>query len=348
MNPSVPDNFLAEELAGQRMMIGFEGTACDSNIVERLEKNRPAGIIFFKNNIENREQFLDLIAALKEKARSAGLPGLLLAIDQEGGPVARLREPYFRELPGIADLETEAQARDHAAAMATELRSLGIHMNMAPVLDISQGCDKSIMRSRAFRGDAEEVARMGLAMIREYQAQGIACVAKHFPGIGHTVPDSHHELPCLDADPDVLESRELVPFKAAVHARVPGIMISHILYEKLDKRWPASLSTIIARDLLRKKLGFQGLVMTDDLDMKAIGESMSLVMDRIVDAEIDLALICHESPAIDEAFLRLTQLARNPQLRGSFIRSAARVFQVREAFSAAFAPKSSSADTISP
>lgn len=329
-------NLSVDDLAGQRMMIGFEGTSCDSIIRERLEKNRPAGIILFKNNIETRKQLQDLIAELKEAAKSAGLPGLIVAIDQEGGPVARLREPNFRELPGIAKLENEEQAASHAAIMAEELKSLGVHMNMAPVLDISHGCENSIMLSRAFHGDCAKVAEMGLAMIKTYQEHGIAPVAKHFPGIGHTVLDSHHTLPHLDESLEILESRELVPFKAAIEAGVPCVMLSHILYRELDKRWPASLSKVIGSDLLRKRLGFHGLSMTDDLDMKAIGEPMSLVVERVVEAEIDLALVCHESPAIDEAFSRLKELAALPEKREGFVRSAARVLGLKKRFSAIY------------
>ncbi|MDL2286808.1 beta-N-acetylhexosaminidase [Desulfococcaceae bacterium OttesenSCG-928-F15] len=333
------ENFSADELAGQRMMIGFEGTSCDSKIRERLKKNRPAGIIFFRNNIENPRQLGELLAEIREEARTAGLPGLIFAIDQEGGPVARLRAPHFREFPGIAELENETQATEHAAAMAEELKTLGIHMNMAPVLDICHDFEHSIMRSRAFPGDAFHVSQMGVAMISEYETRDIASVAKHFPGIGHTLLDSHHELPHFDKDYETLEKRELVPFRAAIQAGVPGIMLSHILYEKLDKNWPASLSTVIARDLLRKRLGFQGVSMTDDLDMKAIGESMAVAMERIVDAEIDLALICHESPAIDEAFFHLKKLAEDPVKRENFIRSASRILQLKERFSADFPAK---------
>lgn len=334
MNLNQADFFPAEALAGQRMMIGFDGLTCESKLQERIKKNRPAGIIFFRNNIQSRNQMLDLIGELRTRAQAEGLPGLLLAIDQEGGPVARLKAPHFRELPGIAELENENAATEHATMMAQELRSLGIHMNMAPVLDISHGCVKSIMLSRTFRGDAEQVARMGLAMIRAYRAQGIASVGKHFPGIGHTTLDSHHELPSLDAEINRLESRELIPFRAAIDAGVPGIMLSHILYDKLDNKWPASLSRIIAKDLLRNKLGFQGVSMTDDLDMKAIGIPMPVVAERIVDADMDLALICHEGPAIDDFFRRLKELAGDPVQREGFVRSAKRVLKLKQTFSA--------------
>jgi beta-N-acetylhexosaminidase len=126
-------------------------------------------------------------------------------------------------------------------------------------------------------------------------------VAKHFPGIGRTVKDSHFFLPELDAEPSDLKQTDLVPFEAAKKARVSGIMLSHILYPKLDSHWQASLSKRIAYDLLRTDMGYQGLVMTDDLDMKAINHNMDTCMHRIMAAQIDMALVCHAGPNIAEA-----------------------------------------------
>ena len=330
MQPFSPETWNAEALAGQRLMLGFEGPECHAAVRSTLARIRPAGMVLFTTNVRTKEQLTQLIGDLKAAAQAEGLPPLIIAIDQEGGPVARLRMPAFREFPGIADFTGPREAALHAQAMAEELKSLGITMNLAPVLDVASHHPASIIRHRAFQGDAARVSAMGLAVIRAYQENGIAAVAKHFPGIGRTVLDSHHVLPYLDAKKSLLAQTDFLPFQAAIQAQVAGVMVSHILYEKLDPAWPASLSTRICRDLLRKEMGYEGLVMTDDLDMKAIRLPMDLAMARLVEAQVDLGLICHEGPAIEEAFKALTDMAQNPEKRPHFIRSAQRILALKE------------------
>lgn len=324
-----PESWNPETLAGQRLMLGFEGPVCHGGIRSTLARIRPAGIVLFATNIRNRDQLGQLTADLQAAARAEGLPPLIMAIDQEGGPVARLRAPAFTELPGITTLQNSEEAVSHADAMAKELLPLGITMNLAPVLDVATPHPDSIMKNRAFQGNAVQVSAMGLAMIRAYQKRGIATVAKHFPGIGRTVLDSHHVLPLLDTPKELLIQSDLLPFRAAMDAGVEGIMISHILYQMLDAKWPASLSTIISKDLLRREMGYEGLVMSDDLDMKAIRLPMPLVMERLVEAEVDLGLICHEGPAIQHAFEVLLRMAKHPEKRALFIRSAYRTLALK-------------------
>ncbi len=139
-------------------------------------------------------------------------------------------------------------------------------------------------------------------MIRTLQTSGVMAVAKHFPGIGRTVLDSHHQLPVLDVDPAELQAVDLIPFEAAIRANVSGIMVSHILCSRLDSRWQASLSETIARDMIRRNLDFNGLVLTDDMDMKAIHHDMDTCIGRILASDIDLTLICHQGPNIEKAF----------------------------------------------
>ncbi|MCW7754683.1 beta-N-acetylhexosaminidase [Desulfobotulus sp. H1] len=327
MSSSLPESWSLATLAGQRLMIGFEGPACDTRIRRLLFRFRPAGVVLFATNVRSPDQLRRLISDLQTAASDAKIPPLIIAIDQEGGHVARLREPSFREYPSIRTLRTESEARNHARSMAKDLKNLGITMNLAPVLDVATSSG-SIMLNRAFEGSAAMVETMGLAMIEEYQKQGVDAVAKHFPGIGRTVLDSHQVLPHLHTDWEELASSDLIPFRAAIQTDVPGIMVSHILYEKLDPQWPASLSVQISRNLLRDTMGYEGLVMTDDLDMKAIRLPMEKVMERMVAAEIDLGLICHEGPALEEAFETLVQTAENPEARKQFLQSAHRVLRL--------------------
>jgi beta-N-acetylhexosaminidase len=159
-----------------------------------------------------------------------------------------------------------------------------------------------------FRGDAAAVSRLGTQVIRTFQEKGIMAVAKHFPGIGRTIKDSHFYLPVLDIDLQTLEGSDLIPFVDAKNDGVAGIMLSHILYPGLDSRRQASLSPYIVNDLLRNRMGYEGLVMTDDLDMKAINLDMKTCIRRILTAGVDIALICHKGPNIDIAFHEITRL----------------------------------------
>ncbi|MCG8616256.1 MAG: beta-N-acetylhexosaminidase, partial [Desulfobacterales bacterium] len=214
--------------------------------------------------------------------------------------VARLREPFTR-FPGNPHIHNVGEAEHFARVTAEELRSMGINMNMAPVMDVAPPDVESIMKDRAFPGGVDLVSELGCAMIRTFQDCGIMAVAKHFPGIGRTVKDSHFFLPVLEADEETLRQSDMLPFQAAMSSEVSGVMLSHISYPRLDDTWQASLSPVIARDLLRRDLGYDGLTMTDDLDMKAISLDIETCIRQILDAEIDLALICHAGPNIDKA-----------------------------------------------
>jgi beta-N-acetylhexosaminidase len=302
-------------LAGQRLMLGFEGTGLTPDLKEIIEKYQAGGIILFRYNIQSPKQLEQLCNDAQAFAKSCGRPPLFIAVDQEGGKVARLPEPYTR-FPGNPYIRTRSEAKNFARITARELRDAGINMNLAPVMDVVDGQTDSIMQDRAFAGDARTVANLGTTVIKTLQKKGIMAVAKHFPGIGRTVLDSHHQLPVLDADFSTLEASDLVPFEAAVQADVTGLMLSHIVYPRLDPLWQASLSVAIARDLVRNVLGFQGLVLTDDLDMKAIGHDMATCMAQVLAADIDLALICHKGPSIENGFQALAgQLESDPALQ---------------------------------
>ena len=165
------------------------------------------------------------------------------------------------------------------------------------------------MRQRVFGADPQAVALMGTTVIQHLQANGVLAVAKHFPGIGRTVLDSHEDLPDLDIDRRRLIESDIIPFQAAFSHQVAGVMLSHIRYLGLDPVWPASLSTIIARDLLRDELGYEGLVLTDDIDMGALAKHypVSTIVTRCLDADIDIILICHPGPKIEAAATYMAQ-----------------------------------------
>jgi beta-N-acetylhexosaminidase len=177
-------------------------------------------------------------------------------------------------------------------------------MNMAPVLDLLPVEGHSIMEKRSFGKDPHLVSALGCTVIDHLQKNDILAVAKHFPGIGRTVLDSHEELPDLDTDIETLKATDILPFTAAIDHQVAGIMMSHIRYRAFDQQWPASLSEIVIHDLLRKELGYDGLVLTDDLDMGAISKhyNTEAIVQQCLAATVDIHLICHEGPKIDAVF----------------------------------------------
>lgn len=287
-------------LAGQRLMLGFDGPIFNDDIKHIIEDIKVGGIILFASNIENPEQTTRLCHDCQAYAKDCGLPPLIIAVDQEGGTVARLKNG-FTQFDGNPFIRSIKDAQDFARITAVELKAVGINMNLAPVLDIAPDGMDSIMKDRAFKGDAKKVSMLGRKIINTLQKEGIMAVAKHFPGIGRTVLDSHFHLPKLDISLETLEQSDLIPFKDAMESNVSGIMLSHIFYPLLDQEWQASLSPAIAGDLLRKQLRYDGLVLTDDLDMKAIGHDMKTCIKQILLAQIDMALICHTGPNIDIA-----------------------------------------------
>ena len=313
-------------------MLGFDGTGFNSELETLIRRFKAGGIILFRQNIVSPDQVARLCADAQAFAASCGQPPLFIAVDQEGGKVSRLPEP-FTQFDGNPCIRTREDAETFARITARELQDVGINMNLAPVVDVVPDHTGSIMRSRAFPGDATTVAELGAAVIQTLQSSGIMAVAKHFPGIGRTVLDSHHVLPVLDVVPAEFQAVDLMPFEAAVHAGVSGIMVSHVLCPRLDPRWQASLSVTIARDMIRQDLGFNGLVLTDDLDMKAIHHDMDTCMDRILAAEIDLALVCHQGPDIETAFNALVRrLEADPEEQYSSQASLERIYRYKRQY----------------
>ncbi len=341
--PHVPSR-----LAGQRLMVGFEGTAFNADLAHLIDTVNVGGVILFAANISAPDQLQQLCADIQGHARASRQPPLFIAIDQEGGQVARLKKP-FSEFPGGSPaMRDETDAETFAAITARELTLVGVNMDMAPVLDIAFDPASSVMAGRAFGADPEWVTRLGLRVVSTLQREGILAVAKHFPGIGRTTLDSHRDLPRLPTDYDTLAASDLLPFKAAARADVAGIMLSHILYQDLDPHWPASLSSRIAADLLRRDMGYDGLVMTDDLDMGAIARHYDIrtCIRRILTAGIDLALICHKSPKIETAHEEIARCLRDdPDLAAKGERCLARILRVKAAYLSGGIPQTAGAAT---
>ena len=313
-------------------MLGFDGTQFNADLAYIIGTLKAGGIILFSRNVDHPGQVKILCRNCQAYARQCGLPPLIISVDQEGGTVARLKDGFTR-FKGNPHIRTVEEARHFAGTTAKELQAVGINMNLAPVLDIVPSGMASVMKDRAFKGDEKTVSKLGLEVIQTLQSRGIMAVAKHFPGIGRTVLDSHFHLPTLDLPLETLEKSDLIPFADAIDAEVSGMMLSHIFYSRLDRDWQASLSPVIADDLLRGKLGYNGIVMTDDLDMKAIGHDMETCIHQILKSRIDMALICHKGPNIDIAADTIQRLLKeDPVLYEAGKQSYKRIIGVKNTY----------------
>ena len=294
-------------------MAGFEGTDLNGDLKFLIDNLRVGGIIIFSRNITGRDQLENLCKGASEYALACGLPGLLIAIDQEGGTVARLKAPDFTEFPGAPGIANEADAAMFAQTTARELLDVGINMNMAPVMDVAPEGFDSIMSKRIYSCDPHQVSKIGAVIIDGLQESGVMAVAKHFPGIGRTTLDSHLQRPDLDTPFEKLEQFDLIPFDAAIEHNAAGIMLSHVRYTSIDPQWPASLSPEIVKNLLRNKMNYDGVVLTDDLEMHAVSDhyDTATMARQILDADVDIALICKSRYLIQDAFESMCRFTRD-------------------------------------
>jgi beta-N-acetylhexosaminidase len=278
---------------GQLLVGSLPETTVTPEIRSLAREFQLGGIILFARNIEAPEQVAELSHDVQQLA--ADVP-LWVSVDQEGGRVARLKAP-FTEWPPMAVLGRSGDvqlARRFAAALARELRAVGITLDYAPVLDIHTNPKNPVIGDRALAEDAEMVGRLGATIITALQDNGVAACGKHFPGHGDTSVDSHFELPLVEHPPDRIRRVECVPFRAAIAADVAFMMTAHVLVPSLDEERPATLSPRIVRDMLRDELGFTGVIVGDDLEMKAVAKQYTVpdAAVQAIAAGCDGLLIC--------------------------------------------------------
>ena len=288
--------------AGQRVMIGFEGHAASQDLRRLLRDYGPGGVVLFARNVDAPEQVAELVREMQEIARDAGHDQpLFVAVDQEGGRVARLREPWTRWPPlrAVGRTGSEELARQMGEALAAELVACGIRWDFAPVVDVDSNPKNPVIGDRSFGDDPDLVGRLGAAMVKGLQAGGVAAAAKHFPGHGDTDVDSHLALPAIDHSLSRLEDVELRPFRACIEAGVASIMTAHVVVREIDEERPATLSAEVVPRLLREKLAFDGVVVTDDLEMKAGAERWPPREAAVLAAHAgcDVLLVCRDHDA---------------------------------------------------
>jgi beta-N-acetylhexosaminidase len=294
---------------GQLLFVGFEGVDPPRELLRWIAAGRVGGVILFARNLRDPHEVRRLVRLLREDAPPE-VP-VTVAIDQEGGRVQRLRSPWtswppMRRLGELGEASITARV---ATAMAIELTELGIGLDFAPVVDVDTNPANPVIGDRSFGRDPKVVSSHVTAFIEHMQRQGVATCAKHFPGHGDTHTDSHHELPRVSHDLHRLREVELAPFIAAAGAKVASMMTSHVVYEAIDARRPATLSPDVM-NLLREEIGYDSLVFSDDLEMKAVADHYrpEALVRGSLEAGVDALLVCSRLDLAKDVLGRLERL----------------------------------------
>jgi beta-N-acetylhexosaminidase len=273
---------------------GCAGLALDAEERAFLREHDPWGLILFKRNVADRDQLRGLTRSFRDCVGRAEAPVL---IDQEGGRVQRMAPPHWRAYPAAAAIEAglepakaEAATRLVARLIAADLAEVGIAIDCAPALDVAGEGMHAAIGSRAFSSQPDRVAAMGRAFAEGLLAGGVKPVIKHMPGHGRARVDSHHELPVVDAPRREL-ARDFKPFAALKD--LPMAMSAHLLYTAIDPRRPATMSPIVVQEVMRGEIGFDGLIMSDDLSMKALKGPFDERAAAVIEAGLDIVLHCN-------------------------------------------------------
>ncbi len=283
---------------GQLLIIGLREKVLTQDEAEFIITNNIGGVILFARNVESPKQIHELVSSIQNLRHKTHdkLP-FFIGIDMEGGRVARLKEPFTRWPPmgKIGKIESTSVAFKFAQSMASELSAVGINLDFAPCVDVLTNPKNAVIGDRSLSSDPETVAKLASALLRGLIKGGVIPCAKHFPGHGNTLLDSHEDLPIEEATLERLREVELVPFKKVFRARLDIVMTSHIKFPKVDADWPVTLSEKFLQGVLRGELRYRGLVISDDLDMKALANNFSAeqIPVRALQAGCDILLYCN-------------------------------------------------------
>jgi beta-N-acetylhexosaminidase len=284
---------------GQLFIIGLEGKTLSANEASFISKNNIGGVILFARNVESPQQVHKLCSDVQNlRSQQKDKAPLFIGIDMEGGRVARLKAP-FTQWPPLAQLgalDSTSAAFKFALGMGAELRAVGINLDFAPCVDVLTNPKNTVIGDRAISTDPEQVAKISSALVRGYIKSNVLPCAKHFPGHGNTLIDSHEELPVENATLEELEKGALIPFKKAFRARLDMVMTAHIKFKNIDPDFPVTLSKKFLQTLLRGEMRYRNLIITDDLDMKALSKYHSVedLPVMALQAGCDMLLYCNE------------------------------------------------------
>ncbi|HEX5439645.1 MAG TPA: glycoside hydrolase family 3 protein, partial [Ktedonobacterales bacterium] len=329
-----------DEQIGQLLMVGFPGKEPTPEVLDLIRVGHVGGIILFSRNLGSAGQILQLTRTLQEAARDAGHPyPLLIAIDQENGIVRRTGSATTC-YPGnmaLGAINSQAAAEEVARATGQELRALGITMNLAPDVDISNNPANPVIGVRSFGGDPELVARLGTNAVMGYRAAGVVATLKHFPGHGDTDTDSHLALPIVPFDIERLEAVELKPFRRAIEAGAEtlAIMTAHVAVPAItsSSTLPATLAPEVINGLLRTQISFDGVVITDCLEMRAISAGVGIAEGAVqaLEAGADIVLISHRYDRQITGLTAIREAVKQGDVTARVVQAAAgRVLRLKE------------------
>lgn len=321
-----------DEKIGQMLMVGIDGTEVDDDFKEFAEEYKFGTVILFGKNITSAEQLVNLTNSIKS---TAGDIPYIIGMDEEGGLVTRLPDDVL-SMPSaltIAGSEDTEYCYNAGYQIGTQITSFGLHTGFSPVLDIWSNPDNTVIGNRAYGKTSDDVCKYGIADMLGLKATGAIPVAKHFPGHGDIETDSHYGLPLVTKTKEELWQSELLPFKSAIENGVPMIMAAHILCTELDENYPASMSKNIITDLLRDEMGFEGVVITDDLTMGAISESYSFGDAAVlsINAGCDILSICFGEDNVKQAVKAIKEAVENGAITEERIdESVRRILKLKE------------------
>ena len=321
-----------DEKIGQMLMVGIDGTEVDDDFKEFAEEYKFGTVILFGKNITSAEQLVNLTNSIKS---TAGDIPYIIGMDEEGGLVTRLPDDVL-SMPSaltIAGSEDTEYCYNAGYQIGTQITSFGLHTGFSPVLDIWSNPDNTVIGNRAYGKTSDDVCKYGIADMLGLKATGAIPVAKHFPGHGDIETDSHYGLPLVTKTKEELWQSELLPFKSAIENGVPMIMAAHILCTELDENYPASMSKNIITDLLRDEMGFEGVVITDDLTMGAISESYSFGDAAVlsINAGCDILSICFGKDNVKQAVKAIKEAVENGAITEERIdESVRRILKLKE------------------
>lgn len=289
--------------AGQRLVVGFDGLAVGDDLRALAREVRPAGFILFGRNVAEPAQVLDLTRELRDLVDPA-FPALIL-VDQEGGRVQRIREPAT-VWPCAEEVAASGRTREVMRALGTELRALGVDVDLAPVADVRRSDAHPVVGDRAYGTSESLVARCVADAVRGLEEAHVRACLKHFPGHGAALEDSHEALPIVERDRPELKAVDLPPFMAGIAAGAQAVLAAHVVYPAWDEQLPASMSPAILGPLRAR---FDGLVLSDDIEMGAVARRWSVaeIVHHMAHADVDLVLCCHRPEVQHAAFEQLVR-----------------------------------------
>lgn len=290
------ENMTLEEKIGQMLLVGMEGYDMNDNITELIKSYNVGGIILYGKNVKDGRQLLSLTNSLKNTNSSNKIP-LFISVDEEGGSVSR-NPKEVKKLPTAKDIgktKNTDLAFEAGKLLGKTVKAFGYNMDFAPVLDIDSNPLNPVIGDRAFGQTAEIVSAMGIGVFKGIKEEGVIPVIKHFPGHGDTITDSHIGLPVITHSWERLNNFEIVPFKHAIDNGADVVMVAHILLLQIDQEYPASMSDVVITNILRDRLKFQGVIITDDMTMGAIEENYNIDEAAVqsVKAGADIVLVGH-------------------------------------------------------